>query len=253
MEDRLVQLEHHQQIAIIRLSRSIPNPINLDLVVELSQAIKGVQQDVSTRGLVLASANDKFFSIGFDIPELFNLEEAEFATFFQSFNRLCLDLYALPKPTAAAITGHATAGGCILALCCDYRYIAQGHKLVGLNEIQLGVPVPYPADCILRDLVRQHTAQEMLETGAFYEPEAASGLGFVDAVLPLQEVLPEALRKVREIGTFPMRAFAAIKRNRTEPVIKQIVERLDEKDQEFVACWYSVEARQRLKEALSKF
>jgi enoyl-CoA hydratase/carnithine racemase len=49
----------------------------------------------------------------------FRIEE-----FFRSFNRICLDLYTLPRPTVAALTGHTVAGGFILASCCDYRFMA---------------------------------------------------------------------------------------------------------------------------------
>jgi Delta3-Delta2-enoyl-CoA isomerase len=251
--DQIVALDFDRDVAFIRLSRSITNPINLDLVRGLSKAISVVRQDASAHGLVLASANDKFFSIGFDIPELFALAREDFVEFFNAFNRACLDLYTLPKPSAAAITGHATAGGCILALCCDYRYIAQGRKFIGLNEIKLGVPVPYVADCILRQLIGQRKAREMMETGEFYSPEAAVRFGLVDEVLLLEEVVPEAIKNVSGIGAFPDKAFAAIKRNRTAPVVQQVEEGFTEKDQEFVDCWYSLEARERLKEAMNKF
>ncbi|MFH2057592.1 MAG: enoyl-CoA hydratase-related protein [Pseudomonadota bacterium] len=70
--------------------------------------------------------------------------------FFQRFNQLTLDLYTLPLPTACAISGHAIGGRNILALTGDYRFMAEGKKRIGLNEIQLGVPVPYLADLILR-------------------------------------------------------------------------------------------------------
>ena len=166
---------------------------------------------------------------------------------------MCLDLYALPKPTAAAITGHATAGGCILALCCDYRIIAQGRKLVGLNEIELGVPVPYVADRILRQLVGQRQARDIIDTGAFYSPEAALQLGLVDDVLPLPEVTPAAIEKVRRLGSLSGQAFAEIKRYRTVSVLHEVEPRLEETDRAFVGCWYAQATRERLKEAMSKF
>lgn len=76
-----------------------------------------------------------------------------------------LALYTLPKPVVAAITGHAIAGGCILALCCDYRFISEGRKLMGLNEVKLGVPVPYLADRVLHALVGTRYAREIIESG----------------------------------------------------------------------------------------
>ena len=134
---KMIGVEYHDQVAIVRLDRPATNAINLQLVDELAEALEGVKRDADVRSLVLTSSNDKFFSIGFDIPQLFDLTREDFRSFYQAFNRMCLDLYTLPKPTVAAITGHAIAGGCILTLCCDYRFIAQGRKLMGLNEIML--------------------------------------------------------------------------------------------------------------------
>ena len=248
-----VGIEHEGGVAVLRLSRGVTNALDLELVTKLSRAIGGVKRDADICGLALTSANDKFFSIGFDIPQLFDLSPEDFAIFYRAFNRLCLDLYTLPKPTTAAITGHATAGGCILALCCDYRIIAQGHKLMGLNEIKLGVPVPYFADRILRQLVGQRIARDVIESGTFYHPEEALRLGLVDEVIPPPEVLPAAIEKVRVLGSSAGEAFSEIKRYRMEPVLQQVEPRLDETDRAFIGCWYGQAARERLKEAMSKF
>ena len=184
----MIRTEVRDEVALVQLDRPVTNALDLELVHELGQALQGVRHDPHVRGLVLASSNVKFFSIGFDIPSLFDLPREEFQTFYRDFNRMCLDLYTLPRPAVAAITGHATAGGCILALCCDYRFIAEGRKLVGLNEIRLGVPVPYLADCILRHLVGVRLARDVMDSGEFYPPATSLQMGLVDQVLPLEQV-----------------------------------------------------------------
>ena len=248
-----IGVEHHDKVAVVRLDRGVTNPLNLQLVNELAETLGRLKGNSDVRGLVLGSANEKFLSIGFDIPQLFELGEEDFKFFYRAFNRLCLDLYTLPRPTVAAITGHAIAGGCILALCCDYRFIAHGRKLMGLNEIKLGVPVPYPADCILRDLVGVRHARQMVDSGEFYEPEALCRMGVVDQALPLEQVLPASIEKARLLGTLPQGAFGLIKGNRVEAVEAQVLAHLDEKEQRFVERWYSAETRGRLTEAMERF
>jgi len=249
----LIHRRCHDGVTILQLNRAVTNALNPQLVRELAESLKGVRDDSQVRGLVLGSANDKFFSIGFDIPELFDLAEDDFATFFRAFNRLCLDLYTLPKPTVAAITGHAIAGGCILALCCDYRFIAQGRKLMGLNEIQLGVPVPYVADCVMQQVVGARNAREIAYTGQFFAPEALLQMGLVDRVLPLEQVRQQAIEKSEALGALSPAAFATIKRHHVETVEARILKRLTEKERFFVERWYSGEARERLREAMAKF
>lgn len=253
MTNTLLRIDRDGPVVVVRLTRGVTNPINGELVGELAAALRHVREQPDIRGLVLASANDKFFSIGWDIPQLIGLTKSEFAAFFTQYNRMCLDLYKLPKPTVAAITGHAIAGGCILALCCDYRHVADGKKLMGLNEIKLGAPLPYVVDCALPALVGGRYAREIMESGDFYAPDAALRMGLVDAVLPLDQVLPTSIEKAKALGAMPEQAFAVIKRNRTEGIEKEILAQLAEQERRFVECWYSEVARERLKEAAAKF
>jgi len=248
-----VQIENQDDVALVKLCRSKTNAIDLKLVDELSEALRLSRKDSQTLGVVLTSTTDKFFSIGFDIPSLFDLSSDSFKTFFRKFNSLCLDLYTYPKPIIAAITGHAIAGGCILALCCDYRFIAEGRKLMGLNEIKLGVPLPYPADRILDQLVGFRNAREITDSGSFYTPADSKHLGMVDEVLPIEEVQEKAAEKVRSLSLFTGDAFTAIKKDRTERTASLISSSLPEKEELFLACWFSKAARQRLKEAKEKF
>jgi enoyl-CoA hydratase/carnithine racemase len=253
MDQSIIDVGRQRGIAILNLSHEITNAINMELVNELSEALRQIREDDDIRGLVLTGANDKFFSIGLDIPVLFPLTRGEFAIFYRTFNRLCLDLFTFPKPAVAAVTGHAIAGGCILALCCDERFIAEGKNLMGLNEIKLGVPVPYPADRILLHLAGWRNAREVMDGGELYGPPELLHRGLVDRVLPLEQVLPTAVEKVEALSAASLEAFALIKRNRTEPVKTEILADLDERERRFVERWYSPVARKRLDEAIEKF
>jgi enoyl-CoA hydratase/carnithine racemase len=241
-----------ESIAIVKLNRSATNPFDLDLVNELSGILEKVKQDPGIHGLVFGSSG-KFFSIGFDIQRMYEFSRKDFTVFFKAFNQVCLSLYTLPKPTVAAVTGHAIAGGCILILCCDYRFIGEGRYLVGLNEIKLGVPVPYLADCVLRDIVGTRIAKEIIDSGDFYQPGESSRLGLVDHVYPAGEVLDRAIKKAVQIGSWPQAAFAIIKRNRTEGVEACFHARKESKEESFIDCWYSDASRTLLKDAISKF
>lgn len=250
---RMLTVDCRDNVVIVRLNRGVTNPMNIELVNELAKAFQRVKRDIDVHGLVLSSSNEKFFSIGFDIPQLFELDREDFTSFYQAFNDMCLDLYTLPKPTVAAITGHAIAGGCIVALCCDYRFVAEGRKLMGLNEIKLGVSVPYLADCVLRSMVGVRIARDIVDTGEFYRAEQSFQMGMVDGVVPLERVLSESIEKSKSLGALPQRAFELIKRNRVESVKEQFLQRRREKERLFIDRWYSDETRERLREAIKKF
>jgi enoyl-CoA hydratase/carnithine racemase len=249
----MILVDYQDNVAIIKLQRGVTNPIDMQLVSQLSRTVHGVGGDPAVRGVVLGSASDKFFSIGFDIPQLFELSRPDFVAYYQAFNRVCLDLFTMSKPTVAAITGHAIAGGCILALCCDYRVIGDGRRLIGLNEIKLGVPVPYVAERVLRDLVGGRHARQIVESGDFYRPEESLSLGLVDQVCPAGQVMSRAIDRASLLGSLPAEAFAMIKRNRVERLEAEILARLEDKEGLFVGRWYSEESRARLQEAMAKF
>jgi enoyl-CoA hydratase/carnithine racemase len=250
---KFIAKELRGKVSLLKLNRSVTNPINLDLVREISMHIESAKSDREIAGLVLCSTNDKFFSIGFDIPELIELNETDFREFYTSFNQLCIELYTFPKPLIAGITGHAVAGGCILTLCCDYRFIAEGKKLMGLNEIKLGVPLPYPADRMLRQIVDDRAARRIVDTGDFFPPEETFAMGLVDKVMPLEQVVDGAVEEVEAIQKHSLEAFAIIKRNRTEKIDAEIRVNLVEKEVIFIKMWYTDRTRRKLRAALEKF
>jgi len=252
-EYTFISLHNQEQIGIVSMKRGITNAIHQEMINELSDAFHYLKEDPNTRSAVLTSANEKFFSIGFDVPTLYELSKEDFSTYYRSFNQLWLDLFTIPKPTFAAITGHATGAGCILSLCCDYRITAEGRRLMSLPEINLGIPVPYIADCILRELTGLRYAREIMDTGALYNPQQLLLMGMVDEVVSTETLLSHCMEKALFMGNQPELAFQMIKKNRTEVIESQIRKFLKEKEQYFIDCWHSGKARQLLKKALEKF
>jgi enoyl-CoA hydratase len=248
-----VWLHKEGPVAIVRLAKGVTNAIGMQMVNDLRAKVAEVRDDPEARALMLTSESDRFFSIGLDIPELIEYDKAQFTQFVQLFDRLCIELYSLPKPTVVAIRGHATAGGAILALAGDHRVIASGRVVMGLNEVRLGVTVPYPPDQMLRDLVGNRIARDVMEVGDFYNPEELLAMGLVDEVVPPDEVLFIARELATSLASSSTEAYAAIKANRTGPVVVAIERDLPAKQTEFVAMWYSPGARAQLEEAMLKF
>ncbi len=241
-------------IGVITLTRGVTNAINPEMITALTNALdEMLTSGTDVKAILLTSANDKFFAIGFDLPQVLNFTKVDFQEFYQAFNRLSMVLYQVPKPTVAALTGHATAGGCILALCCDYRVIGQGRTLMGLNEVKLGVPVPYPGDLILRDLVGNRYAREIMELGEFYQPDKLLQFGMVDEIVEQTQVREKALEKALQFAALPSLAFQQIKQNRTQPVVDRIQDLLAVKEQNFLRCWFSETTQATLREVLKKF
>jgi enoyl-CoA hydratase/carnithine racemase len=245
-----VIIEAQGDVAVVRITSGVTNAINPELIEDLTIALEAVQKDF--RGMVLAG-NTKFFVIGFDVPTLLKLDRSGMADFFHRFNQLTLDLFTLPLPTACSVAGHAIGGGNILALTSDYRFMAEGKKRIGLNEVQLGVPVPYLADLILRQIVGDRTATEMLYTGAMMSATAALKVGLVDETAPEGDLERKAIEKITNLSKLSGEGFAAIKANRTDSIRAAYQADFEKKNAQFVDCWFSKNVQKLLIKAAEKF
>lgn len=242
-----------ENTAVLRLNNGIPNAINTAMLNELSSLLAELEQDTNVHSLILTSSNDKIFSLGFDLPQLIQMQGSEFPTFFENFNRICLQLYTFPKPVVAALNGHAIAGGTILAMCCDWRYLSAGKPRMGLNEVQLGITVPWPAEVLLRNLVGHRWASKILLEGALYPSEALLEMGLVDFVVPLDEIQNLAMEKAKTLSKLYNPAWSALKLNHRREVVQRIEMQLETRNQQLYALWNQESTQLALAEAAGKF
>jgi len=245
-----VEKEIQDHIAILRLNSGPANPISSRLVDELSQGLSEIKG--AARAMVLCGG-DQFFSAGFNLPELLNFDRPAMGDFFDRFNRMCLDLFALPIPTICALAGHAVAGGKILALTCDYRYASSEEKKIGLNEVKLGVPVPYLADMMLRHTIGNRYATQMIFSSEFISFADAKAIGLIDAIGSPEELEDFAMDRLSRIAGYPNQAFAAAKANKTEEIQRKYEKRFQSKNDAFLDCWFSEAVQKNLLEASVKF
>lgn len=240
----------HDHIAILRLNNGPTNPISSTMVDELSAALATLKG--TARGMVLCGG-EQFFSVGFDLPEVLNFDRPAMGDYLERFNQLCLELYIAPFPIICALSGHAVAGGNILALACDYRYASSEEKKIGLNELQLGVPVPYLADMMLRQAIGDRYASQMIYSGEFMSFSDARIIGLIDVVGPPDELDDFTLERIAQIASFPSQAFAAAKANKVEEIKRRYEKNWQSKNDTFLDCWFSDTAQKNLREASVKF
>ncbi|CAH0488736.1 unnamed protein product [Peronospora farinosa] len=190
--EQLVLVEKKDKYAIVRLNRPPVNSLNTTLIQELDATITKLEDDKSVRGLILASSNQKVFSAGLDIMEMYQPEPAKLTKFWTSLQDLYLRLYTTPLAAVAAIEGHSPAGGCLLAMCCDYRVMTSGKPMIGLNETQLGIVAPTWFRDTFVNTIGHREAEKMLGLGLQVDANKAKAIGLVDEAVALEEVFPRA-------------------------------------------------------------
>lgn len=204
----LIDIRDHGSIREIRLARAPVNALNMELCRALIHAVEGAVA-AGVHGIVLAG-NERIFSAGMDVPYLLSLGEDRHTLFdaWQAFFGAARALADSRVPVAAALTGHAPAGGCVLALCCDYRVMARSLDparpfALGLNETQVGLVAPEGIQRLMRRLVGPHRAERLLVSGEMVTAERALDIGLVDELADQEHVVARAIAWLEGLLALP--------------------------------------------------
>lgn len=246
----MIEVHDNGAVREIRLARAPVNALDLDLVATVTRALTSAPSE-GARAIVL-SGQPGLFSAGLDVRALLKLDRAEISEFFTRFWRLQAALARSPVPVIAAITGHAPAGGTVLAIYCDYRILAEGPFRIGLNEVEVGLSPGATIQRVFERLLGEHRSTELLVRGALVDPARALAIGLVDELRPVDQVIPRALEYAQQLCALPPVALA-----RTRDAARQPVSSLFEAGEstwvaDAVAVWYTDETQRRLTELFAK-
>jgi len=233
-----VQLQKRDGIATLTLGRGKVNALNGAVVDQMRERLKSLEHDPEAKAVVLTGAG-KFFSFGFDVPEFLSSEKAQFARFLTSFTDLYTYLFLYPKPVVAALNGHTVAGGCMLALACDYRVMVTGKARISLNELGFGASVFAGITEMLRFTVGSANATKVLYSGSMYSAEEANNIGLIDEVAAEPDLMNAAFKMASTLGSKHPPAFAGIKSLLRKTIAEDMMRREKESVREFVDIWYS--------------
>jgi enoyl-CoA hydratase len=230
---------------VLRLDKARGNAIDEAMVVDLASACRELGSDDALRGVLLASAHPKLFCPGLDLVSLVAYDRRQMERFMAAFSEAMLALYALEKPMLAAVSGHAVAGGCILALTADVRLLRRGAQ-IGLNEVKVGVPLPWAVAILLRASVGPGALTRVALLGRNFADEEALAIGLADAVLEADGFEAACLRQLEEFVDKHPLAVAATKRYLRGAALAEMRARDRELQAEWLDAWFSEETRGRI-------
>jgi enoyl-CoA hydratase len=217
----VVEVAIADHVAVVTLNRpEARNALSPEVIVRLWAAWQQIEDDDDIRVAVITGAGDKAFCAGADLGLLIPLTtgarqpENEFDEIFVADRgiggRAMLRDWTPSKPVIAAINGHAIAGGCEIVQGTDIRVAADTAKF-GVQEVKLGL---YPLGGSSVRLPRQFPeaiAMELLLTGDLLDAATCLGYGFVNRVVPADEVMPTAMAIAAKIAANGPLAVRAIK------------------------------------------
>ena len=227
-------IEQRDGVRVLRMEFGHANAINQELLHSLAAGLA----DGDPQPTVL-TGEGKVFSAGLDFVTLDRLDRNGLEKFLTRFSATMLQALTTPYPLVAAVNGHAIAGGCVLALACDYRVGTEGEFKIGMTELSHGLPLPAVASEIPRGTLTPQTYRTVVMSGVLMEPEIAKQVGLFDMVNEdAESCVDQACVLAREHGRSP-EAFAGVKAAVVAPIVNGIKTLREPLDHRFLDIWFS--------------
>lgn len=198
-----ILVETRGKVGIITLNRpQALNALNTTVMAEVVAALQGYEADDAV-GAIVITGSEKAFAAGADIKEMQSKTYAEvFAgDLFAEWD----GLLRIRKPVIAAVAGYALGGGCELAMMCDFIIAGENAKF-GQPEITLGVMPGMGGSQRLTRFVGKSKAMDMCLTGRMMDAAEAERSGLVSRVVPVADLLSEAIGAAEKIANLSMPA-----------------------------------------------
>jgi enoyl-CoA hydratase/carnithine racemase len=251
----MIEHTRHGDIHELRLSRPPVNALHDELLDAILAAHANAISD-GARGIVL-SGNEKVFSGGMDVPYLMSLDRPNMKACWSRFFATARALAGSPVPVAAAITGHNPAGGCVLALCCDYRVMALSPDptkpfRIGLNETQVGLAVPEAIQYLMRRVVGAQRAERLIVAGAMVDSEQAHAFGIVDELAAPNDVITRCVAWLQSTLALPSAPMLATRRIARADIVAALAAFGDHELEGFLDQWDTPDTQAALQAVMAR-
>ena len=236
-------------VLTLRLAHGKANALDVELLDALLHELDGVAEDV--RALLLTGSGS-IFSAGVDLFRLTREGAGYVRQFLPLLSRFLLKLFSFPRPVVAAVNGHAIAGGCVIALACDARLMAEGVGRIGVPELLVGVPFPAAALEVVRFAVPREKVQSLIYTGRTLSAQEALGAGLVDEVVAPDALLTRAQELARQLATIPPPVYSLTKQSLRAEALERIDGASERLDHAALEVWSAPQTHAHIREYLRR-
>ncbi len=228
--------EERGQVGIVTINRpEALNALNNATLAELDALLAEIATS-AIRCLIVTGAGEKAFVAGVDIVEMRDFAPDDARESCCASNAVAGRLENFPSPVIAAVNGYALGGGTELALACDIRLASQ-NAVFALPEVSLGITPGTGGIQRLGRIVGMGKAKEMLFTTSRLNAEQALAAGLVNAVYPLEELMPAALKMAEKIASNAPIAVRAVKKVINASVGMRLEESFMSEQEAFASCF----------------
>ncbi|WP_440881995.1 crotonase/enoyl-CoA hydratase family protein [Tenacibaculum sp. C7A-26P2] len=219
--DKLTQYKEDSNYAIITLNNGKVNAISHQVIDELNAALDRAE---SNKKVVILTGKSGIFSGGYDLKSMMTSPESALELVTRG-SQLALKMLRFPLPIIAACNGHAIAKGAFLLLSADYRLGIDGQFKVGLNEVMIGMTMHNAGIEIAKGRLSPVFLERSVNNAEIYTPKEAIHAGFLDKIVPSDDILlPTAIKVAEMFGQLNLKAHAETKLKVRAKYLKSIEE-----------------------------
>jgi enoyl-CoA hydratase len=204
----LARYELEGPIATITIDDGKVNALSIEMLQAIHAAFDRAEQDGA---VVLLSGRERYFSAGFDLKVFASGEIDRVLEMLRLGGTLAERILGFPRPVLAACNGHAVAAGSFLLLAADLRIGTEGPFQIGLNEVKIGLTVPWFAIELARQRLQPAAFSRAVVTATMYGPQDAASAGFLDRVVAANELHAASLETAMQLAELDAAAHTATK------------------------------------------
>ncbi|TNC82088.1 MAG: crotonase/enoyl-CoA hydratase family protein [Oleiphilus sp.] len=212
----LVACKIENGVALITLQNGKVNAISHEVIEQLHVALDRAEEE---KAIVILTSESGLLSGGYDLKTMQASPEQAIALVTEG-SKLTRRMLAFPLPIITATPGHAVAKGAFLLLCSDYRIGAAGDFKIGLNEVAIGITMHYAGLEMARFGLANAYFNRAVICAEMFQPEEAQKAGFLDRVVPADQVMATAMAVAEGMKGLNLRAHKGTKLKAREAVLE---------------------------------
>ena len=222
-----------EKVAVVSLNDG-ENRFNPEFLEAFLRVLDTIEQETEARTLVVRATDEKIFCNGIDFnwiaPLLKSGEKEPIKAFLFKLNDLFKRIILYPMPTIAAITGHAFAGGAILACAFDFRFMRTDRGFFCFPEVDLNIPFLPGMIALIKKAIPMYKFEEMQYTGKRLTGQECEAHHIVMKACHINDLMNEALAFAKTLDKQRM-----IIREMKKRLYKDIIRTIDEEDPLYIA------------------
>jgi len=242
----MIETEIRNRIKLLKMRRDKANTMDAPFLQRIAEEF---EQSANFEGVVL-TGHGRFFSAGLNLVDLYHGTREDVKSVFTALATALNSVMTFPGPVIAVVNGHAVAGGCLLALCCDYRMGVAGNYKMGINELAIGLDLPPLGLAVVRRSVATNQLFDIASLGKFYTPEEGVSVGLLNELADAGSALELALSKAEAMAA-SLAPFQRLKERMLRPEAKLLAKESGSVV-EFVDQWFAPETQAKIKESVAR-